>query len=120
MRRLEVFLREEALADLADIYNHIARVSGSPVTAIGFVRRIKARCERIGIVPMGGVARNDLQPGLRTVPFEHSAVIAYVVEDDQVSVTNVFYGGRDYEALYRGTKSVQPDEDAIPRRTPKQ
>jgi toxin ParE1/3/4 len=44
---------------------------------------------------MGGIARDDLQPRLGTVPFEHSAVIAYVVEDDQVSVTNVFYGGRD-------------------------
>jgi toxin ParE1/3/4 len=81
------------------------------VTAIGFVRRIKSRCERIGIVPMGGVARDDLQPGLRIVPFEHSAVIAYVIEDDQVCITNVFYGGRDYEALYRGTEPAQTDED---------
>ncbi len=111
MRQLKVVLREEAIADLADIYNHIARVSGSPVTAIGFVRRIKARCQRIGNVPMGGIARDDLQPGLRTVPFEHSAVIAYVVEDDQVSITNVFYGGRDYEALYRGIEPAQPDQD---------
>src|SRR5438105_4236156 len=103
MRRLEVVLREEAIADLADIYNYIERASGSAHTAIGFVRRIKARCERIGTVPNGGVARNDLQPGLRTVPFEHSAVIAYVVQNDQVCITNVFYGGRDYEALYRGT-----------------
>ncbi len=111
MRRLKLVLREEAIADLADIYNHIARISGSPVTAIGFVRRIKAHCQRIGIVPMGGVARNDLQLGLRIVPFERSAVIAYVVEDDRVSISNVFYGGRDYEALYRGTPPTQPDQD---------
>jgi toxin ParE1/3/4 len=111
MRRLKVVLREEAVADLAEIYNHIARISGSHVTAIGFVRRIKMRCQRIGNVPMGGIARDDLQPGLRTVPFEHSAVIAYVVEDDQVSVTNVFYGGRDYDALYRGADSSEPDQD---------
>jgi hypothetical protein len=39
MRRLKV--REEAIADLADIYNHIARVSGSYVSAIGFVRRYR-------------------------------------------------------------------------------
>ena len=111
MRRLKVVLREEAIADLADIYNHIARFSGSGVTAIGFVRRIKARCQRIGNVPMGGIARDDLQPGPRTVPFEHSAVIAYVVEDDRVAITNVFYGGRDYEALYRGIKPTQSDQD---------
>jgi len=69
------------------------------------------RCQRIGNAPMGGIARDDLQPGLRTVPFEHSAVIAYVVEDDQVSVTNVFYGGRDYDALYRGAEHSEPDQD---------
>jgi toxin ParE1/3/4 len=111
MRRHKVVLREEAIADLADIYHYIARASGSPVTAIGFIHRIKSRCQRIGIVPMGGTARDDLQPGLRTVPFEYSAVIAYVVEDDQVCVTNIFYGGRDYEALYHDIEPVEPDED---------
>jgi toxin ParE1/3/4 len=111
MRRLRVVLREEAIADLADIYNHIARAGGSHLAAIGFVRRIKARCQRIGNVPMGGIARDDLQAGLRMVPFEHSAVIAYVVENDQVCVTNVFYGGRDYEALYRGAQRAEPDQD---------
>jgi toxin ParE1/3/4 len=30
-------------------------------------------------------------------------VIAYRVEDGQVVVTNVFFGGRDFEALYRGS-----------------
>jgi toxin ParE1/3/4 len=111
MRRLKVVLREEAIADVADIYKYIARISGSSVTAIGFIRRIKARCQGVGDVPMGGVARDDLQLGLRTVPFEHSAVIAYVVEEDKVSITNVFYGGRDYEALYRNIKAPQLDQD---------
>ena len=111
MRRLKVALREEAIADLAEIYHYIARASGSPVTAIRFVRRIRSRCQRIGNVPMGGVARDDLLPGLRIVPFEHSAVIAYLVEGGQVCITNVFYGGRDYEALYRGGDAAAPDQD---------
>ncbi len=109
MHRLEVVLREEAVSDLADIYTYVAQVSASPVTALGFVLRIKARCQRIGFVPMGGRRRDDLHPGRRTVPFEHTAVIAYVVEDDQVCITNVFYGGRDYEALYRGDEPTRPD-----------
>jgi toxin ParE1/3/4 len=111
MRHLKVIFHAEAIADLIDIYTYIERASGNAITAIGFVRRIRGRCERIGIVPMGGTARNDLHPGLRIVPFERSAVIAYVVEDGQVSVTNVFYGGRDYEALYRGSAHTDPDPD---------
>ena len=121
MRRHKVVLREEAIADLAEIYRYIARASGSPVTAIRFVRRIRSRCQRIGNVPtrcagaparrVGGTARDDPRPGLRIVAFEHSAVIAYLVEDGQVCITNVFYGGRDYEALYRGVEAAEPDHD---------
>jgi toxin ParE1/3/4 len=52
-------------------------------------------------VPLGGRPRDDLAAGLRTVPFERTAVIAYVVSGDLVEVINIFYGGRDYEAIYR-------------------
>jgi toxin ParE1/3/4 len=37
---------------------------------------------------------------LRIVRFERSAVIAYIGEADRVRVTNIFYGRRDYDALY--------------------
>lgn len=43
------------------------------------------------------------------VPFEHTAVIVYRIEAKRVRVTNVFYGGRDFEALYRAN---DPQEDA--------
>ena len=69
--------------------------------ALAFVRRIRARCHKIGDAPKGGRPRDDLQPGLRTVPFERSTVIAYRV-GNTVEIVNVFYGGRDYETLYRG------------------
>jgi toxin ParE1/3/4 len=36
------------------------------------------------------------------VPFERVAVIAYRVEPNRVRITNVFYGGRDFEALFGG------------------
>lgn len=100
MRGLPVVWREEALSDLSDIYRFIAEQSGYPEQAWRFILRMQARCERIGDVPHGGRPRDDLVIGLRTVPFEREAVIAYVVESDIVRVTNVFYGGRDYEALY--------------------
>lgn len=35
------------------------------------------------------------------VPFERSAVIAYLIEDDRIRIVNIFYGGRDYESLLR-------------------
>ncbi|NEK15062.1 type II toxin-antitoxin system RelE/ParE family toxin [Rhizobium leguminosarum] len=100
MRRAKVEYRPEALNDLRQIYIDIADMSQNHVIANGFVKRITARCRKIGDAPNGGRPRGDLVPGLRTVPFEHSAVIAYHVTD-AVEIVNVFYGGRDYEALFR-------------------
>jgi toxin ParE1/3/4 len=110
VRRLRLFFRPEALDDLSEIFRFVLRLSRSPATAAGFVRRIRARCDRIADAPLGGRPRDDLQPGLRTVPFERSAVIAYVVREDRVVITNVFYGGRDYEALYPVRDEGSSDE----------
>nr|WP_084363478.1 type II toxin-antitoxin system RelE/ParE family toxin [Rhizobium sp. RU36D] len=101
MQRAEVRFRPESLRDLQDIFYFILTVSQSPAVARGYVGRIRRRCESIAHAPNAGRPRYDLLPGLRIVPFERSAVIAYKVENGIVLVTNVFFGRRDYEALYR-------------------
>lgn len=101
MRRLRVIYGEDVSVSLENITHFILVNGGSIDTAERFVARIQARCERIGNVPFGGRLRDDLVLGLRTVPFEDRAVIAYVVHNDLVEIVEIFYGGRDYEALYR-------------------
>jgi toxin ParE1/3/4 len=101
MKRLPVCLREEAVTDLQEIAAYIADKSGSRKTALGFIRRIKARCLGIGEIPNGSPLREDLGPGIRLAAFERSAVIAYQVLPNSVEVVNIFYGGRDYETLMR-------------------
>lgn len=108
IRRLKVEYRESASGDLAAIFRHIAEASGSPDIALKFVLRIEDRCQNIGNAPRGGRPRDDIAPGLRTVPFEHSAVIAYLVSDDLVRIVNIFYGGRDYETLMRDDGPSEP------------
>lgn len=81
-----------------------------PRTAHAYVRRIEARCQRLADAPHGGRLRSDLAAGLRIVPFEHSAIICYVVEDDTVWITNVFRRGRDHEAIIRGGDPGGGDE----------
>lgn len=99
-QHINVFFRPEAIADLAEIYRFIAIRSQNRTIARDFVSRIKDRCNRIGMAPFGGTPRDDLELGLRTVPFERTAVIAYKVEQEAVRIGNIFYGGRDFEALY--------------------
>ncbi|MBZ9807946.1 type II toxin-antitoxin system RelE/ParE family toxin [Mesorhizobium sp. BR1-1-9] len=108
IRRLEVEYRESANNDLANIFKHIVEAGGNPDVALRFVLRIEDRCHNIGNAPRGGRSRDDMAPGLRTVPFEHSAVIAYVIESDVISIVNIFYGGRDYETLMRDGGSSDP------------
>lgn len=102
MRRIEVVYRPEAVDDLEDIYRFIRDNSRDADTARAVLGQIRDRCRRIGEVPHGGTPRDDLAPGIRTVPFKRRAVIAYRVLPDAVEVTNIFYGGRDFDALYRG------------------
>lgn len=99
MRRLEVVWRQDALLGLEDRF--VFKTSRSHATSVKFVRRIMERAESILDAPLGGRLRDDLSPGLRTVPFEKVAVIAYRV-GEKVEIVGVFYDGRDYEALYRG------------------
>ena len=105
MRQLRVTYRKQARSDLEEIYNSVLQVSQNKATAYNFYKRIVSRCNRIGLVPFGGRSRDDLEPGLRTVPFEHSAVIACKVEHDCVRIVNVFHGRRDYEGFYHHSGS---------------
>jgi len=107
---LKVRLRPEARRDLLSIFSYVLERSRSPSTARGFTQRKRARCERIGFAPYGGRPRDDLEDGLRTVVFEHSAVIAYKVEAGCVRVTNIFYGRRDYEAQFLRASPDEPDQ----------
>jgi len=101
MPRFELHYRPAALDDLDDIFRGVLRVSASPVIARRYVERIRARCRLIPMLPYAGRPRDDLAPGLRTVPFERRAVIVYRVVGGAVEITNIFHGGRDYAALYR-------------------
>ncbi|WP_409565470.1 type II toxin-antitoxin system RelE/ParE family toxin [Methylobacterium sp. J-001] len=92
--------RAQARADLANIFRTVLHLSQDAPTARRFTQRIKDRCDRIGDAPHAGRPRDDLSEGLRTVPFERSAIIAYRVERGSVRILNIFYGGRDFEAFY--------------------
>lgn len=110
IERLAVVLSEDAVEDLQSIAAFVFRRSGSERLAEAFIDRIEARCQKIGNAPRAGRARDDLRPKLRTVPFVHSAVICYLVEEDRVLVTNIFGRGRDFEAILRGEHPEATDD----------
>ena len=108
MRRLEVRYQDSASEDLQDIYLYLVSRGVSVSSARAYVMRIRESCSRIGDAAEGGRRRNDLAPGLRTWAFERRAVITYRIEEDVVIVENVFYGGRDIDAIY--AKQLRRDD----------
>jgi toxin ParE1/3/4 len=99
----KVFYRDDAVADLAALYDYIAR-DNSPEIAIGYIRRIQEACQRLANFPERGRRRDDILPGLRTIGFERRATIAFLVLKTRVEIVTIAYGGRDFEAKLRGGK----------------
>lgn len=79
------------------IYRWIAE-KATPIIAEGFTGAIVDYCEKLETFPERGTRRDDLRPGLRTIGFHHRVTIAFVVEDNTVTIIGIFYGGQDIEA----------------------
>jgi len=89
------------LGDYIAITQHIETWTGERLLADRTVDRIRAFIRTLGRVPHRGVARDDLRPGLRIVPFGRRTAVAIEIDDERrvVTVLRVFYGGQDYETL---------------------
>jgi len=99
---VDLLLRPAATEDLNQLYDYIAERSGSAERALGYIRRIRTRCEMLLQFPESGRRRDDLRPNLRLIGFERRIVIAYMVlPSGDIEIGRVFYGGRDYETLLR-------------------
>ena len=96
MKRRPVVYTGEAGDDLEWIYDTIARAS-SPLTASSYEQRIRMFCERLDYASSRGHRRDDIRQGLRIIGFERRVTVAFVVDEKQVTILRVCYGGRNWE-----------------------
>lgn len=89
-----IVYEQSARDDLRSIYFWIAEAAGSDI-ALAYLQRIHERCDRLVSFPERGTPRDDIVRGLRTIPFERSATIAYIVKPDSVQVLRVLRKGQD-------------------------
>ena len=99
MKRLEVILNPTAVNDLFEIGSRVYRLTGNSALARAYTARIRATCERIGDVPLGGRTRDELGIGVRSWAFERRAVILYRVISRHVVVLRIAHRGRHLETL---------------------
>jgi toxin ParE1/3/4 len=77
MKKHKIVFLPAARDDLFALYDYIADRS-DPAIAGGFIDR-------------------NIRKGIRTLGFERRATIAFQVNDIEVVIVRIFYGGRDYE-----------------------
>ena len=102
MRRFSVGFRPQAEADLFALYHYIAAEADHDVAG-AYVDRIEAACLALEVFPRRGSHRDDIRPGLRTMGFERRATIVFQVQESEVVIVRIFFGGRDYEHALRDT-----------------
>ncbi|MBO9711944.1 MAG: type II toxin-antitoxin system RelE/ParE family toxin [Sphingomonas sp.] len=91
-------LRSAAVDDLESIEAYIAEQSSADI-AESFAEAIVERCFELDYFPLRGAPRDDIRAGVRTIPFRRSVTIVYVVQEPDVAILGIFYGGRDIGAL---------------------
>ena len=104
MKRYVVEITDEALADMEQLYNHIAYVLQAPENAMNQYNRIAdailtldTLAERIHIVE----SEPERRRGMRRLLVDNYSVF-YVIQRDKVIVTDVLYSASDIESRLRG------------------
>jgi len=91
----------EARNQLDDLHAYIS-TAADVETASRFTDGIIDHIAALNEFPKRGTPRDDLRPGLRTLAWRHRVTIAFMVEEIDVVVIGIFYGGRDFESLLEG------------------
>ena len=89
--------RPLAGADIADIWDYIAEDSLAQADA--WVDRLDAKLRLLATQPMLGRPRDELSPGLRSLPFGRY-VIFYAALSDGIDVVRLLHSARDVDAVF--------------------
>ncbi|MDO4552887.1 MAG: type II toxin-antitoxin system RelE/ParE family toxin [Bacillota bacterium] len=104
MKQYRVDITGEALADMEQLYHHIAHVLLAPETAMCLYDRIADEILKLAYFPER-FRIIDAEPehsrGIRRMLVDNYSVF-YVVKDDRVIVTDVLYSACDIESRLRG------------------
>lgn len=84
---------------MTDLLAHIA-LAAAPEIAVRYVDAVVAQCDSLATFPERGARRDDLWPGLRVVGFRRRVSIAFVVENDTVTIHGIFYGGQNLDSAF--------------------
>lgn len=91
-------LTEPAIQDIEEIADYIARQSGLD-QAERFLNKLDAKFVKIAQFPNLGRERDEILPGLRSLPMGNYLIL-YMVIGEKVEIFRVVSGYRDLSALF--------------------
>jgi toxin ParE1/3/4 len=96
----KVVISARAERHLDDLFCYIAE-RASEKTATAYVERVLAYCNGLASAPHRGTRRDEILPGMRTVGFRRRITVTFVIEETNVVILGLYYGGRDFAADFR-------------------
>ncbi len=96
MKPRTVVWHPRARADLIALYDWIAE-RADPDTALEYTTQIETHAAKLADFSERGTPRDDLVPGLRTIPYRRRTVIAYRVLSDEVEILRLVHAGQDWD-----------------------
>lgn len=95
----KVIWRPQARTDLLALYDWLAEVA-NPEVAFSYTSRIGDACAKLATFPGRGSPRPDLADGVRTTAFQRRVIIAYLADEDVVTILRIVSGARDMDRLF--------------------
>lgn len=96
MRRVE--RTPQADSDLLEIWFQIR--SDGESRANDVLRKIEKACTNLGQFPESGRLRDELLPGVRSLPVAKSFLIFYRIRPKSIEITRVLHGSRDLKTVF--------------------
>ena len=90
-----------ALADLAEVWQHYARIAGR-LTADKTVRDVGAACRTLAARPFAGRARDEVRPGLRAIAAGPLVVFYRVTREQGTEILRVLDRRKDIDDMFTG------------------
>jgi toxin ParE1/3/4 len=82
---------------LVNLWLHLAH-EANPSLASNYLQEIGGELTRLALFPLSGRPRDELYPGLRSMPFDR-LVLFYLPLPDGIDLLRVLAGARDLERI---------------------
>lgn len=93
-----VLRRPLAREDILGVWDYIAEISGIEA-ADHWIEQLDVRLNLLATQPLMGRFRNELAPGLRSLPSGRH-VVFYLPLHDGIEVVRLLHGARDIDAIF--------------------